>query len=121
MFGTMVGEYPMIEWINAATGWEMTPETLLTTGERILTLRHCFNVREGIKPVDTQMRNRAGGHPALGKGPLANITLDLDKMAGRYYEKLGWDYQTGVVARDRLEALGLDAAIEDLHGASEGT
>ena len=117
LFGVMVGEYPLTEWINAATGWDMTPETLLTTGERILTLRHCFNVREGIKPSDTQTRNRAGGYPALPKGPLANITLDLDKMAGRFYDKVGWDYETGIVARDRLEALGLDTVIGDLREA----
>ncbi len=35
-------------------------------------------------------------------------------MAGRFYDKLGWDYETGIVARDRLEALGLDTVIGDL-------
>jgi len=117
LFGVMVGEYPMREWINAATGWSLTPDDMLTIGERILTLRHCFNLREGIKPRDTQVRNRAGGYPALEKGPLAGITLDLDKMAGRYYEKLGWDYKSGMVDKGKLEALGLSQALKDLYGA----
>jgi len=116
LFGVLVGEYPMMEWINAATGWKLTPQDVLNIGERILTLRHCFNVREGIKPQDTQIRNRGGGYPALDKGPLANVTLDLDKMAGRYYQKLGWDYETGLPEKTRLETLGLANVIEDLHG-----
>jgi aldehyde:ferredoxin oxidoreductase len=113
MFGLLVGEYPLLEWLNATTGWNMTTEDLLTTGERILTLRHCFNVREGIRPADTRIRNRAGGYPPLEKGPLANIQLDLDTMASRYYAKLGWDYESGVVKEERLRALGLDDTVKD--------
>ncbi len=116
MFGLLVGEYPLFEMINAVTGWSIDAHEALRIGERILTLRHCFNVREGIKPADTQIRNRAGGYPPLSKGPLANITLDLDKMASRYYDKLGWDYETGVPKRERLEALGLLGPIRDLYG-----
>jgi aldehyde:ferredoxin oxidoreductase len=113
----MVGEYPLMDWINAAAGWELTPDDILKIGERILTLRHAFNVREGITPKDTQIRNRAGGYPTLEKGPLAKVQLDLDTMTRRYYEKLGWDHETGMVGKDRLESLGLDYVVEDLHGA----
>jgi aldehyde:ferredoxin oxidoreductase len=116
-FGTMVGEYPLVDWINAATGWKLTPDDILKIGERILTLRHAFNVREGVKPKDTQIRNRAGGYPALEKGPLAKVQLDLDTMGRRYYDKLGWDHETGIVEKARLESLGLDYVIDDLHGA----
>ena len=115
LFGPLVGEYPLLEWMNAATGWNLTPEDILTIGERILTLRHCFNLREGIKPSDTRIKNRAGGHPPIDKGPLANITLDLDRMGKRYYEKLGWDYATGVPEKSRLQALGLTSPLADFH------
>jgi len=116
IFALMVGEYPLREWMNAATGWNLSTDDVLKIGERILTLRHSFNVREGIKPADTRIRNRAGGYPALEKGPLKNITLDLDKMAKRYYEQLKWDYETGVPDKERLEALGLTDVAKDLHG-----
>jgi aldehyde:ferredoxin oxidoreductase len=118
LFGLLVGEYPLFEWINAATGWNMNAQDALTIGERILTLRHCFNVREGIKPTDTRIRHRAGGYPSVKKGPLANITLDLDTMAARYYEKLGWDYETGMPGEERLRALGLSDVLKDLRGDS---
>ena len=117
MFALLVGEYPLFEWINAATGWNVNAEEALTIGERILTLRHSFNVREGVKPADTRIRHRAGGYPPLTKGPLANITLDLDKMASRYYAQLGWDYETGMPQKERLQALGLSDVIKELHGA----
>jgi len=116
-FGTMVGEYPLTEWINAAAGWKLTPDDILKIGERILTLRHVFNVREGITPKDTRIRNRAGGYPPLEKGPLARVQLDLDTMTKRYYEKLAWDHETGMVEKDRLQSLGLDYVAKDLHGA----
>ncbi|RJP66759.1 MAG: aldehyde ferredoxin oxidoreductase [Candidatus Abyssobacteria bacterium SURF_17] len=115
LFGLLVGEYPLFEWINAATGWKLDTQAFLTIGERILTLRHCFNVREGIKPVDTQIRNRAGGYPPLKKGPLADVTLDLDTMASRYYQKLGWNYQTGIPDKQRLQSLGLTNVVKDLY------
>jgi aldehyde:ferredoxin oxidoreductase len=118
LFGLLVGEYPLFEWINAATGWHMSSQALMNTGERILTLRHCFNVREGIKPGDTQIRNRAAGYPPLNKGPLMNIQLDLDKTARRYYAQLDWDYETGQVKRERLEALGLAEMIDRPNGRS---
>jgi aldehyde:ferredoxin oxidoreductase len=114
MFGLMVGEYPLFEWINLATGWKLSTQDFLDIGERILTLRHCFNVREGVKPADTRIRNRASGHPALNKGPLAGITLDLDKTAKRYYDKMGWNYETGVPDKARLMALRLDNVIKDM-------
>ncbi|MBI4830212.1 MAG: aldehyde ferredoxin oxidoreductase family protein [Candidatus Lindowbacteria bacterium] len=114
IFGLMVGEYPLFEWINFATGWKMNTQDFATIGERILTLRHCFNVREGIKPAYTRILNRASGHPSLARGPLAGITLDIDKMAKRYYEKMGWDYETGVPDKARLMALGLDNVINDM-------
>ncbi len=115
LFGLLVGEYPLFEWLNAATGWNLDARAYRTVGQRILTLRHCFNVREGIKPADTMIRNRAAGYPPLTKGPLANVTLDLDKLSGRYYEKVGWDYATGLPSKERLHSLGLHKVFEDLY------
>jgi aldehyde:ferredoxin oxidoreductase len=114
IFGLMVGEYPLFEWINFATGWHFDTQQYVTIGERILTLRHCFNVREGIKPADTRTRNRAAGYPQLSKGPLAGITLDLDKMARNYYKKLSWDYETGLVDKERLKTLGLENVLGNI-------
>lgn len=115
LFGLMVGEYPLFEWINAATGWNLSTQDFVIIGERILTLRHCFNVREGIKPEDTRLENRAAGQPPVRKGPLANVILDEEKLGKRYYEKLQWDYETGRPKRERLEELSLDEVVKELY------
>jgi hypothetical protein len=47
-----------------------------------------------------------------------NIQLDLDKTARRYYAQLDWDYETGQVKRERLEALGLAEMIDRPNGRS---
>jgi aldehyde:ferredoxin oxidoreductase len=112
----MVGEYPLFEWLNAATGWGLSLQDYVNIGERILTLRHSFNVREGIKPADTRLKNRAIGSPPLQKGPLANVVIDEEQLGRRYYEKLDWDYQTGLPKRERLEKLGLDEVARQLYG-----
>jgi aldehyde:ferredoxin oxidoreductase len=115
LFGLMVGEYPLFEFINAAAGWGLSTQDFANIGERILTLRHCFNVREGIKPTDTKLKNRAAGSPALKNGPLANIVIDEEKLGRRYYEKLGWNYETGLPERERLERLGLSDVADQLY------
>jgi len=115
IFGLMVGEYPLFEWINAATGWKLATQDFVTVGERILTLRHCFNVREGIRPADTRLKNRAVGEPPLQKGPLSGVTIDEQTLGRRYYEKLEWDYETGLPRRERLEKLGLDGVARLLY------
>jgi aldehyde:ferredoxin oxidoreductase len=116
IFGLMVGEYPLFEWLNAATGWGLSSQDYVNIGERILTLRHSFNVREGIKPADTRLKNRAAGNPPLQKGPLANVVIDEEQLGRRYYEKLDWDYQTGLPSRERLEKLGLAEVARQLYG-----
>jgi aldehyde:ferredoxin oxidoreductase len=120
LFGLLVGEYPLFEWLNAATGWDLSTQDFVTTGERILTLRHCFNVREGIKPSDTRLKNRAAGHPPLQKGPLADILIDEEKLGRRYYEKLQWDYETGLPKRERLEKLGLGEIAREFYQKNKG-
>jgi aldehyde:ferredoxin oxidoreductase len=41
------GNYPLVEFFNAVTGWDLATSDILTAGARIQTLRQCFNIREG--------------------------------------------------------------------------
>lgn len=117
LFGLCCGpKYPLYEYLNAATGWGYSDEDWLLTGERIETLRHAFNLREGIRYQDTKMHNRAKGVPSLGRGPHANTTLDTETLAREFYREMAWDFETGNPARDRLEKLGLDEVVKDIYG-----
>ncbi|WP_077212009.1 aldehyde ferredoxin oxidoreductase family protein [Bacillus dakarensis] len=121
MFGEFVSpEGVHREYIEALTGLKFTDEEKYVTGFRILTMRHAFNVREGIKPSDTYISPRAVGKPALQAGPLAGVTIDTDQLARNFFEAAKWDMETGKPSKDILKELGnLDNVIEDLYGVAE--
>ena len=110
LFGTSVGgPMPLIEWLNAATGWDLTADDYLVIGERIQLLRHAFNVREGINPVrDFKLHERAWGNPPFDKGPHKKITIDMDTMSKSFYEAMRWDIDSGRPEIDHLKKMDLE-------------
>ncbi len=117
MFGLTCGpKYPLFEYLNAATGWSLSDEDYMMTGERIETIRHAFNLREGIRYKDTKMHRRASGEEVMEKGPHKGVTIDAETMAREFYQEMGWDFETGNPTRERLEKLGLDEVIKDIYG-----
>ncbi len=124
VFGTQIGgDMPLIQWFNAATGWDLSDDEYLVIGERVEQLRHAFNLREGINPVrDFRLHPRIIGNPPLGKGPAKGVTLDPDAMAQAFYAAMGWDLATGKPEPARLERLGLNDLLSVLyprHGPGE--
>ena len=106
---------PLLQWFNAATGWDFSDEDYLTLGERVEQLRHAFNVREGLNPVrDFRPHARITGSPPLDKGPAKGVSLPPDAMAQPFYDALGWDMETGMPDPKRMESLGLDDVMETL-------
>ena len=114
LFGLITGELPVLELLNAATGWAWTIDDLLRAGERIETLRHSYNIREGIKPKDFALPDRALGRPPLEKGPLKGVSVDFETMQKEFFDHLGWNVDTGQPATDRLKQLGLEYVAESL-------
>jgi len=115
-FGLMVGgNIPLFEWLNAATGWSLSPEDYLVIGERIETIRQAYNVREGIKPKDFALPDRVAGNPPLEKGPLKGVKLDMNTLVGEFYREMGWDVESGKPSKERLQKLGLSEVIKDLY------
>jgi aldehyde:ferredoxin oxidoreductase len=97
----------MLAFMTAATGRQYTLERLIRDGERIATLRHLFNLREGLNPLELGMPGRAIGVPPQEGGPLAGETVQLERMAKAYYAYVGWDLETSVPSDATLERLGL--------------
>lgn len=118
LFGLqMGGTLPVAAMINAATGWEHEPEHYLEVGARIQALRQAFNVKHGAKPKSFKLPGRAWGAPPLDKGPLKNVSIPSEEIAGQFYDGMGWDRETGIPSRPTLEALGLAAVATDLENA----
>jgi aldehyde:ferredoxin oxidoreductase len=109
------GNFPLVEFFNAVTGWDLDITEVLTAGARIQTLRHCFNLREGIRPSDIKLPERMAGNPPQEEGPVAGVTLDMDSLGREYRQAMGWDPDSGQPEGKALEKLGLTKLVKT-HG-----
>jgi aldehyde:ferredoxin oxidoreductase len=107
--GMLIGvdRVPVFEWMNAATGWDLSPQDYMQIGHRIQTLRQMFNIREGIRPVDLKVNRRLLGDPPLEAGPNKGVAFDLDILMKAYWKEIGWDGETGIPTEETIKALGL--------------
>ncbi|MFC1714276.1 aldehyde ferredoxin oxidoreductase family protein, partial [Candidatus Poribacteria bacterium] len=116
MFGYLSMNVQSIpKFMTAVTGWDCSLEDCQELGERIGTIRHAFNLREGHNPLKREVAGRSIGIPALKRGPLKDITLDMDTLVKEFLELLDWDTETTVPSAKRLKELGLDDVAADLH------
>ncbi|PTD93717.1 aldehyde ferredoxin oxidoreductase [archaeon SCG-AAA382B04] len=107
------GKFPLLEAINAVTGWKRSKESLLETGERIQAIRQSFNIREGIHSYDFSLPKRVKGNPPLDAGLTEGITIDLDTMRKDFYQSMSWK-EDGTPSEDKLIELGLRDVAEEL-------
>ncbi|HEY7363389.1 MAG TPA: aldehyde ferredoxin oxidoreductase family protein [Methylomirabilota bacterium] len=100
---------PLVAYINAVTGWNMSLYELMKVGERNNTLGRVFNCREGFTPNDDLLPQRM--HEGIGNGPLKGQRIDpAEFLAARrtYYQMAGWDPETGRPTEAKLAELGLE-------------
>ena len=98
------------EIIRGVTGWEYRDTDLRATGERIHTLKKCFNIREQWQPGDDWLPERLLREP-LSSGVASGNALSADElreMIRGYYQARGWD-ENGFVPEQKLTALGIEA------------
>lgn len=111
-FGAITSTLPLVDWINAVTGWDLSADEYFQTGERILSLRKAFNVREGIKPNDHKLSDRALGKAPLQEGPLKGVAVDMEPLKREFFDIVGWDPVTGGPTAEKMKALGIDSLCE---------
>jgi len=110
----------------AATGIEdfEDAKSLLIIGERIVCIERCFNAREGFGRKDDTLPERMRKEPLQQAGPATDqVVGNLEHLLDEYYQALGYTAQ-GIPGIDRLHALDLPEAVEDIKtytapGASE--
>ena len=108
LFGVDSMPLDFVGCMNAITGWGLDYAEIVETGHRITTLLHGFNLREGFKPDDFKLPERARGNPPMKTGKLESVTIDSEGLKKQFYEAMGFDFQTGAIDRERIVALGLD-------------
>ena len=101
---------PLVDLLNAVTGWNMDWNEALQTGRRIMTIRQAFTAREGVTPDQYRFPKRFEESIAAGPGEGHPIPFDLVKES--FFETMGWDFQTGMPFPETMTALGLADHIE---------
>jgi len=102
-----VNHWKLFEWLNAATGWNKTPDEYMVIGKRIQTLRQMFGIKHGIDPMTYKMNSRMAGEQALTEGPNKGKTVPIKEMMQAHWKSFGWDEQTGIPTAATLAELDL--------------
>lgn len=94
---------------EAATGIKTSVGELLRASERVFNLTRAINARRGLTRAEDRLPDRAFEEP-VPNGVVRGSRLDRAKFAEllrAYYELRGWDPDTGMPTRAKLEELGL--------------
>ena len=105
----------LVEIVAAVTGWEASLWELMKAGERATTLARCFNIKHGLTPRDDRLPDRL--FEGLRAGLLKGSKLDrqeFEEAVPLYYEMMGWDRESGVPTRGKLQELGLGWVEENI-------
>jgi aldehyde:ferredoxin oxidoreductase len=100
---------------HTVTGVELDGPGLLKIGERITNVERAFVVREGITRKDDTLPGRFLKEP-MPDGPAKGHVVEIEPMLDEYYSERGWDIQTGIPKREKLEALGLKDIADEMEG-----
>jgi len=103
--------------LEAVAGMVVDEAAQIAILKRTMGIRHAFNLREGINPLDIEMPPRSVGEPPLEEGPLKGVTVDYKLLARNFFQAMEWDPDTARPRREALEALGgMEGVIRDLYG-----
>lgn len=102
---TGINHWKLFEWVNAATGWNKTPDEMMEIGKNIQTMRQLFNIKQGIDPMSFKMSPRMAGEPPLKEGPNKGKTVPIEEMMHLHWKAYGWDEKTGTPTKELIEAL----------------
>ena len=88
-------------------------KNLRLIAERIVNLKRCFNLREGVGKESEVLPKRFTEEP-MPTGPSKGQVCNLEPMLREYYMYRGWDYESGLPYEETLERLGLDYVANEL-------
>lgn len=98
----------LVESLNAVTGWDLSMDDILKTGERIANIRQAFNIREGLNAREFKLPDRMMGRPPKTAGPNPGITLNEDEMYNEYLLAMDWNIKTTKPSKTKLKELGME-------------
>ena len=113
-YGEMMGVHmwKLVDYLNAAAGWNFDGDHYMEIGERIQTIRQLFNIKHGIQPSSVRLPERMEGNPPLDNGPLKGVKLRNREQVSLHWKAFGWDDKTGEPLPETIERLGIDRLME---------
>ena len=99
----------IVDLVNAHTGWDMSAQELLETGERLFNLKRMINNRLGVTRHDDDLPERFKTQPRPD-GAAAGQLPDLDRILKDYYQIRGWS-EAGFPAEETVKRLGLEELV----------
>ncbi|MGQ4891435.1 MAG: aldehyde ferredoxin oxidoreductase family protein [Candidatus Njordarchaeia archaeon] len=105
-FALGVNEYA--DMLASITGWDLTPDELMTIGERIYNLERVILNKYGFDRKDDTLPKRLLTEP-LPDGPSKGEVVDpekFEKMLDEYYKLRGW--VDGKPTPEKLKELGIE-------------
>jgi aldehyde:ferredoxin oxidoreductase len=105
----------LIEIINAVTGWETSLWELMKASERAINIARCFNIREGFTNNDDNLPERF--FEEIKFGPSKGFKINKEefyKAIKIYYEMMGWDKNTGIPTKAKLDELDIGWAYDKI-------
>ncbi len=91
--------------LTAVTGWDLSPDDLMTVGHRITGLKRLINVRRGVSADDDVLPPLF--HAPLGEGGTLGNVPDMKELLKGAYAEFGWDPDTGRPTDATIARLGL--------------
>ncbi|MFZ5647524.1 MAG: aldehyde ferredoxin oxidoreductase family protein [Bacillota bacterium] len=103
-----VGPTLFSEMIAALTGLEITPDQIITAGERIWNTIKLFNIRHGEKPDQSDFPPRFYNEGLETSEGHKKLDPEAVRAAlSEYYTARGWDPVTGEPSTEKLRELGI--------------
>ncbi|MFH7836535.1 MAG: aldehyde ferredoxin oxidoreductase family protein [Candidatus Aenigmatarchaeota archaeon] len=104
----------LIEIVNAVTGWETSLWELMKASERAINIARCFNIREGFTSIDDDLPERF--FEEIRFGPKKGFKINREEFYEAikvYYEMMGWDRNTGIPTKAKLDELDIGWAYSE--------
>lgn len=103
----------LMEMLRAATGWEVSTESILPVGERIFNLKRALNIRWGWSPRDEKLPPFL--LQPLEEGGTGGYVPDVERLLSDYYRERNWDRESGKPTAEKLLELDLADVAEELY------
>jgi aldehyde:ferredoxin oxidoreductase len=104
----------LVDTLNAITGWDFTLQEAMDVGRRILNQLRVFNFRHGLTRDMEAPSARYGSVPVDGPAKGRDIMVSWEALRRNYYQRMGWDPESGRPLPQTLEKLGLGHLVPDL-------